>query len=408
VVLLLGGAAAGLWFYGVNVYEQAGPKTTDGKPHVVMVNKGDTAQEVAVSLKKAGAIQDEFQFRMAMRVLGFVWKPPADDPKRKLHLKPGEYDLPSGASIKEVIDQITAGKVSYYTVVVPEGLTSAMVVDLLQNGEWNNTNPIYAPAKEEVERQRAAYEAMSPEDKPRTFVAKRTRTLKLVGPAPVTPAEGVLLPGDYAVQRGATIESVIDRMEKAQQSLLAQLWPTRQDGLPVKSQEQALILASIVQNEAGNSGEQERVASVFINRLNKPMRLESDPTIVYGISKGYPLGHGITVSERATRTDWNTYQIDGLPKTPICNPGEASIRAVLNPPRTPYYYFVANGTAFHSFSETYAEHLKNEAAWREFEKKRDAGNAPASATPAPAPAKPPAKAPAKADTAKPAAATPNP
>jgi UPF0755 protein len=189
---------------------------------------------------------------------------------------------------------------------------------------------------------------------------------------PAIPAEGVLLPGDYAVTRGATIESVVDRMIKAQQELLEDLWPDRQPGLPLKTKEEAVNLASIVENETGVPEERPKVASLFINRLNKNMRLQSDPTIVYGLTRGVPLGHGLRVSEIAQKTEWNTYQIDGLPKTPICNPGRESIKAVLNPAVTDYIYFVADGSGGHAFASTLGDHNANVSRWREIEKQRDA------------------------------------
>jgi UPF0755 protein len=193
---------------------------------------------------------------------------------------------------------------------------------------------------------------------------KAPRTYKLAGEAPPPPAEGVMLPGDYAVQRGDTIESVVNRAIKRQQDLLTQIWPNRQDGLPLKTPQEAVILASVVEKETGNANERPGVAAVFVNRLRRGMRLESDPTIIYSISKGEPLGRAILASEKARKTDWNTYQMDGLPKTPICNPGEASIRAVMNPPVSKALFFVADGTGAHVFAETYAEHQKNVAIYR--------------------------------------------
>jgi UPF0755 protein len=238
---------------------------------------------------------------------------------------------------------------------VPEGLTSQLILSLLVEKKWKATG------------------GASP-------------TYQLGGSVPALPAEGVLLPGDYAVTRGDTIASVVDRMIKAQQDLLAELWPNRQAGLPFKTKEEAVNLASIVENETGVSHERAKVASLFINRLNKGMRLQSDPTIVYGITRGVPLGHGLRVSEIANKTEWNTYQIDGLPKTPICNPGRESIKAVLQPAVTDYIYFVADGSGGHVFASTLGEHNANVANWRLVEKQRDAKKPappPAGAAPKP-------------------------
>lgn len=336
LLLLLVIAAAGGWFYLQHVYSEPGPATDDGAPRVVMVPKGASAGTIAQSLHYSGAIKDELHFRTAVRLLDLLPGEEGD-----LALKAGEYAVPSGASMKEIVALLSSGKSLQYAVIIPEGLTSAMIMKLLAEREWKSTTG-------------------APE------------TYKLAGEPPPTPAEGVLLPGDYAVQRGDTIESVIARSIKAQQDLMAELWPNRQQGLPLKTPEEAINLASIVESETGVPEERPQVASLFINRLRKPMRLQSDPTIVYGLTRGMPLGHGLMVSEIARKTEWNTYQIDGLPKTPICNPGAESIKAVLNPAVTNYIYFVADGSGGHAFAATLGEHNANVARWREIEKQRNA------------------------------------
>jgi UPF0755 protein len=347
LLVLAGAALVAAYFYGVHVYTKDGPETAGGAAHVVMVDRGATSQAVATKLKQAGAIGEEYEFNIAVRVLNTI---PGGE---KISLKAGEYAIPARASIKDIIELMAAGKSLQYAVIIPEGLTSAMIMKLLAEKEWRSTSGAGAP-------------------------------VKLAGPPPVTPAEGVMLPGDYAVLRGATIESVVQRSIKAQNDLMAELWPNRQPGLPsdIKTPQDAIKLASIVENETGIPSERPQVAALFVNRLRRPMRLQSDPTVVYGISQGVPLGHGLTVSELARDHAWNTYQIDGLPKTPICNPGRASIEAVLNPPQSKFYYFVADGTGGHVFAETLAEHNANVAKWRQVEKQRDAARTP------PAPAKP--------------------
>jgi len=167
---------------------------------------------------------------------------------------------------------------------------------------------------------------------------------------------------------------VIDRMRRAQDAVLQELWPKRASDLPFSTPAEALTLASIVEKETGVAAERPRVAAVFVNRLRQGMRLESDPTIIYGISKGRPLGRGLTVSEIAEATPYNTYQIGGLPPSPIANPGRAAIAAVLNPPRTNELFFVADGTGGHAFAATYEEHQRNVARWREIERSRAAGD----------------------------------
>jgi UPF0755 protein len=367
LVVIAAVAAAGAWFWINSVYTAEGPTTADGKPRVVMVSKGGSVRTISTKLKEAGAIADDNQFRLALRVSEFV---PGSS---QLVLKAGEYDIPSGASMKAIVELLSSGKAQNYVVVVPEGLTSAMILNLLAEEEWNTTNTMWRPTDDEIAQQRAAFNKLPVGQRQgKKFRAKWGRTVKLEGPVPAVPAEGVLLPGDYAVQPGNTIESVIDRMIKAQQDLLAELWPNRQAGLPFKTPEEAVNLASIVENETGVPHERPQVASLFVNRLNKSMRLQSDPTIVYGITRGVPLGHGLRRSEIDTKTDWNTYQVDGLPKTPICNPGRESIAAVLNPAQTSYIYFVADGSGGHAFAETLGQHNANVSKWREIEKQRDA------------------------------------
>jgi UPF0755 protein len=346
VLAALAVVGAGAWFYGHNVYVQAGPPNEDGAPRTVTIEQGSGVPAIAKKLKASGAIRDEFEFSTAIRTIN--WWPFGED----VVLKAGEYAVPSGASIEKIIEQLSEGKALHYAVVIPEGLTSEMIMKLLAEKEWK---PIGGAGP----------------------------TVKLAGDRPPTPAEGVMLPGDYAIKRGDTIESVVQRSIKAQKDLMAELWPNRQPGLPFKTPEEAINLASIVENETGVAAERPLVASLFVNRLRRPMRLESDVTIVYGLTRGVPLGHGIRVSERARKTEWNTYQIDGLPKTPICNPGREAIAAVLDPPVTNYYYFVADGTGGHAFASTFGEHQRNVANWRRIE--AEAGQAPRSAPRAAAP-----------------------
>ncbi|MDP3738205.1 MAG: endolytic transglycosylase MltG [Hyphomonadaceae bacterium] len=311
LVIVLGAAAGGAWFYGQHVYTQPGPENAGGAPRSVMIESGSNVPKIADKLKAAGAITDDFPFRMAVRV--------TDTGPR---LKAGEYAIASGASLKDIVQQLVEGRVVLHAVTAPEGLTSAQIVRIV--------------GEEKV----------------------------LSGDLPeVAPAEGVLLPDTYMVQRGETRAAVLDRMVKAQQNLVAELWPTRQDGLPFKTQQEAIILASIVEKETGNASERPEVAAVFVNRLRRGMRLESDPTIIYGITKGEPLGRTIRSSELDRDDGYNTYKIDGLPPTPICNPGADAIRAVLNPPVSKALFFVGDGKGGHVFAETYSEHQKNVALY---------------------------------------------
>lgn len=326
LVIIAAIGAAGGWFWLNGVYTGEGPVTADGKPRAVMVERGATTQSIATKLAEVGAISDEGQFRLALRVREFTGEKPV--------MKAGEYEIASGASMADIVAELSDGKALQYAVIVPEGLTSDMIVKLLADREWKATGGT-------------------------------AHAYKLAGEPPAVPAEGVLLPGDYAVTRGDTIESVIARMQKAQETLLAEIWESRQQGLPLSSPREAVILASVVEKESGNADEQPLVAAAFVNRLRTGMRLQADATIVYGITKGYPIGRTITSKELATKDSWNTYQRDGLPETPICNPGAGALRAALQPAASKAIYFMADGKGGHLFSETYAEHQRNvDAYWK--------------------------------------------
>ncbi|MEM6626239.1 MAG: endolytic transglycosylase MltG [Pseudomonadota bacterium] len=315
---LVGAAALGGAYYAQQQYMAAGPSTADGEARNVVVPAGASVRRMADTLAEAGAIEDPFRFRLAARVLDV-----------ETDLKAGEYAVPSGASLKEILEILREGKAVLYPITIPEGLTSAMIMRRLEASEV------------------------------------------LTGDLPeVTPAEGVLLPDTYLVPRGETREAMVSRMIRAKQEVVEELWASRQPGLPIDTPEDAVILASIVEKETGMAEERPRVAAVFVNRLRRPMRLESDPTIIYGISQGEPLGRGLRRSEIDRKTPYNTYQIDGLPPTPICNPGRDAIAAVLDPPQTNDLFFVADGTGGHAFATTYAEHRRNVANWRKIEAAR--------------------------------------
>jgi UPF0755 protein len=194
----------------------------------------------------------------------------------------------------------------------------------------------------------------------------------LTGEAGASPPEGSLLPETYLFRRGTTRTEMLTRMHKAQEALLAELWPKRKPGLPLQSPEEALKLASIVEKETGDASERPRIAAIFVNRLQSGMKLESDPTIIYGLTKGVPLGHPLRQSELAQANPFSTYQISGLPPTPICNPGREAILAVLNPPDSNELFFVADGSGRHVFAKTAAEHVRNVAKLRQFERQQAA------------------------------------
>lgn len=305
-----------------------GPTAREGTATVVTLPSGAGVSAIAANLKAAGVIRSTDMFKAAATLTG------AD---RKL--RAGEYEVPSRTSLRSVIALLVDGKVVRHYVTLPEGWSSAQAVDILM------------------------------------------RQPALTGTVEATPDEGSLWPDTYEVSRGETRASIVARMRAARDQNLARLWATRSPTSIVRSPEEAVILASIVEKETGVAAERPRVAAIFTNRLRAGMRLESDPTIVYGITRGRPLGRGIRRSELDRQTAWNTYQINGLPPTPIANPGRDAIAAVLNPPRTDELFFVADGTGGHAFARTFDEHLVNVARWREIER-RKAGLPPGSPPPA--------------------------
>jgi UPF0755 protein len=277
--------------------------------------------------------------------------------KARTELKFGEYLFPRHASMHEVLETMVAGKVVQHPITVAEGLTSEQTVRILLDSDV------------------------------------------LVGDITSIPGEGSLLPGTYNESRGAAREQVIARMQAAQQRLVKDIWEHRSRDLPLKTPEQLVILASIIEKETGKPEERTRVAAVFVNRLKQKMKLQSDPTIIYGLVSGKGgLDHPITKSEKEQPTPYNTYFIDGLPPGPITNPGHASLEAAANPARTKELYFVADGTGGHSFSDSYDQHQKNVGKLRSTERQAKdpsseealgPGRAPPNRSKAPAPKRAP-------------------
>ncbi len=295
-------------------YEGQGPAAArGGRVTDVILRQGAGLPEIAATLHRAHVISSPSLFIAAAQMTGAARR-----------LKAGEYAFVSRASMAKVMAAIEGGKVVRHLVTIPEGVTSDAVVGILMRENF------------------------------------------LTGSAPVPP-EGAVLPETYQVQRGEDRAEVLQRMITARDRLLASLWVHRRAGLPYQTPEQAVILASIVEKETAKPDERPRIAAVFINRLEKGMRLESDPTTIYGLTRGVPLGHGLRVSELASPTPYNTYLVTGLPPTPIANPGRAALAAALDPPRTDDIYFVADGTGGHVFSATFDAHQKNVVRWRAIE-----------------------------------------
>ena len=306
-------ALAGIW-----TYSGPGPAARDGKMTPVTLEKGSGLGQIGASLKGAGVISSAGLFVLAARLTGT-----ADS------LKAGDYEFPSRVSMRRVLANIRDGKTVRLQITIPEGWTSDMVRDALM-------------AKAELT---GAVDA---------------------------PAEGAVLPDTYRLRRGEARSGVIRRMAEARDQAVAELWRGRQQGLPLGTPEDAVILASMVEKETGVAEERPRVAAVFINRLRLGMALQSDPTIIYGITKGRPLGRGLRASELAAAGPYNSYKVRGLPPTPIANPGRESLAAVLNPPDTDELFFVADGSGGHAFAVTYEDHKRNVARWREIERNKAA------------------------------------
>ena len=297
-------AAAGAYFM---LWASAGPKAG---PHTVVVTEGSSLAKVADQLVAAGAVPGSATtYRAMAKIFG------SGDP-----VQAGEFELPRGMSGAAVLDVLQHGQPVQRLLTVTEGMPSIIVQERL------------ATAKE------------------------------LIGDAPLA-AEGTILPDTYSYQRGETRAAVLKRMTTAMDKQLAALWAKRKPTSVVKTPAEALILASIVEKETSKAAERRTVAGVYSNRLRIGMKLDADPTVIYPITKGKPLGRRILKSELNAITGYNTYREVGLPLGPIANPGRASIAAVLDPAPTKALYFVADGTGGHVFADTLAEHNANVSKW---------------------------------------------
>lgn len=319
LLLIIGAvAAAGIGFEVKRRFTAEGPLT---QAEILWVERGNGLGTVTSKLADMRAVRDPQLFTLAARMDGVA-----------AGLKAGEYEIPAGASIADIIGILKEAKPILRVVTVPEGRTTAQVIRMLSETEL------------------------------------------LTGEVTLEPAEGSLLPETYSYSRGEARDELITRMQAAHREAVDSLWETRAADLPIKTKEEAVVLASIVEKETGVADERPRVAGVFINRLRRGMKLQSDPTVIYGVSRGEPLGRGIYASELRAETPYNTYIIRGLPPTPIANPGREAIAAVLNPLQTDELYFVADGTGGHAFATTLAEHSRNVAKWRQIERAQSQGN----------------------------------
>lgn len=318
IAVVLGGAVL---YWGVSRFESPGPLQQEA---TFMVPRGGGLQSISAGLEREGIIDNAEIFQAGVRLAGAGGE-----------LKAGEYAFERGVSMREVMDALREGRSIQHAISVPEGWTVDQVWARLEANET------------------------------------------LVGDMPEKPEEGSLLPDTYVFTRGESRADVVERMRRAQAELVEEIWASRVDGLPIDTIEEFVTLASIVERETGVAEERPHVASVFINRLNQGMRLQSDPTFIYGIwgGAGKPPGEPLRRSHIDSDTPYNTYRINGLPPGPIANPGRAALEAVAHPLETDDLYFVADGTGGHAFARTLDEHNANVRAYRRLMAERAASPA---------------------------------
>ncbi|WP_300014734.1 endolytic transglycosylase MltG [uncultured Roseobacter sp.] len=367
VLLFLGG---GVILWGKGQYEAAGPLD---QAICLQVERGSNMRRVSQSLEDQGAVSSAAIFRMG-----------ADYAEKTSQLKAGSFLVDPGASMEEIVDIVTRGGASTCgTEVVYRIGVNRLGVQVRELDPQSNRfeeRASFTPADEETPE---IYTEKKAERDTRFRVAlaegvtswQVVESLKamdvLEGSVEELPPEGSLAPDSYEVRPGDDRAEIIAQMQNAQELRVAQAWLNRDENLPIETPEELLVLASIIEKETGVSDERGQVASVFVNRLNRGMRLQTDPTVIYGVTEGKGvLGRGLRQSELRRATPWNTYVIEGLPPTPIANPGTASLEAAARPLETDYVFFVADGTGGHAFAETLDEHNRNVAKWREIEAER--------------------------------------
>jgi UPF0755 protein len=332
LIALIGGVT---FVVGKQRFEMTGPLAQE---KVVVIPRSSGVRDIAELLEREGVIDQPWLFIGGVLML-----------KAREDLKFGEYQFAPRASLRNVVDTITQGKVVQHAFTIPEGLTSEQIIARLSENDV------------------------------------------LTGNIRDIPREGTLLPETYKFTRGMTREQMIQRMQTQQKRVVQEIWDRRMPDLPIRSIDQLVTLASIVEKETGKPDERTRVAAVFLNRLKQKMKLQSDPTIIYGLVGGKgTLGRPIMRSEIEQSTPYNTYVIEGLPPGPIANPGRAALDAVANPARTKELFFVADGTGGHAFADNYEQHQKNVARLRAIEQQASPGPARSGAAPARGPAAAPA------------------
>ena len=366
VVLFFLGAVV-LW--GQNQYMAAGPLD---QPICLRVEKGSDMKRVSRTLLSSGAIENDIIFRIGV---GYA--------EKAEQLKAGSFLIPIAASMGSIADLVTRSGAStcgteiVYRIGVTRTLIQVRELDPQTNrfekmAEFNAADvvapEIFIRARSQDDTR---FRILMAEGVTSWQVLQMLSAIDPLNGEVELPLEGSLAPNSYEIRVGQDRRDVILRMQAAQSLTLETAWQNRAEGLPLKSPQEALILASIVEKETGLANERRQVASVFINRLRRGIRLQTDPAVIYGITKGEKvLGRGLRRSELDRKTPWNTYLIDALPPTPISNPGKASIEAVLNPDTTKLLFFVADGSGGHAFAETLGAHNANVKRWRALEAER--------------------------------------
>ncbi|PSL20568.1 endolytic transglycosylase MltG [Shimia abyssi] len=365
VVFLLGGVI----LFGQSQYTAEGPL---GAPICLRVEPGSNMSRVSKDLESQGAISSGTLFRLG-----------AEYSDKSSSLKAGSFLVPAGASMEDITEIVTRGgantcgtEIVYRVGVTRQSVqvreldpaTGRFVEVAVFDPSKGETPDVYAQTKAQSDTR---YRIAMAEGVTSWQVMDALNNVDVLSGEIERPEEGALAPDSYEVRAGDTRASVIARMEEAQRVLLAAAWESRADDVPLLSPQDMLILASIIEKETGVPEERGQVASVFANRLKRGMRLQTDPTVIYGITQGEGvLGRGLRQSELRRETPWNTYVISGLPPTPIANPGRASLEAAASPDTTEYVFFVADGTGGHAFATTLAEHNQNVAQWRKIEAER--------------------------------------
>ncbi|WP_170580932.1 endolytic transglycosylase MltG [Ruegeria arenilitoris] len=361
----------GLILWGQSQYKAEGPLDT---AICLRVKGGSNMNKVSRDLEDQGAISSATIFRMA-----------ADYTDKSQQLKAGSFLIPEGASMAEIIDEVTRSGASTcgteveYRIGVTRTQTRVRELDpatlnfvevaSFVVGE-DEVPEVYQEKRNQADTR---YRVSLAEGVTSWQVVEGLKAVDaLTGEVSEIPPEGMLAPDSYEISPGDERTALLQKMQDRQQERIARVWETRQDGLPLSSPEEMLILASIIEKETGIPEERGQVASVFVNRLKQGMKLQTDPTVIYGVTKGQgTLGRGLRRSELRRNTPWNTYLIDGLPPTPIANPGLASLQAAVAPDETDFVFFVADGTGGHAFAKTLQEHNRNVAKWREIEAERN-------------------------------------